>query len=499
MKIILVCWILLLTGYSFGQKRANKDVFVDTFQSELFLANVEKTLFEYYLQTYGKTEAYGMINELGYADHSIIQFPDSVYENRLNNLVSKTPFTAQSNPVLLKTIKYFVRKRSRYTAVMVGRSKLYFPMFETYLTKHNLPLELKFLPIIESALKPSGKSWAGAAGLWQIMYRTGRSLDLYADSYIDDRLHPEKSTEAACKYLAFLYNLYGNWDLALAGYNCGPGNVNKAIRRAGGNTNYWVIRKYLPKETQMYVPNFYAVMYMMTYYESHQIIPKSPAIYYHEKDSVCLKASVRISHIDTILGIPVEQFKILNPQYKTDIIPQTNPPQCISIPVEKLSAFFELENTLYQYQDYLESVGQNYTILNKKKRHTVQPYETMADIAFLYDTSPSEIREWNGFRNSTLFPGQKIIILIPEKRIIQNIDKKLLAQVKAKPTKSKSQSKPSISSPPGNYKYYTLKSGESLWAVSQKLGISFADIQSMNRGLNPKKMKTGQKIKIGLK
>ncbi|MFK8036800.1 MAG: transglycosylase SLT domain-containing protein [Crocinitomicaceae bacterium] len=489
LKSLLIFTIVLATNILFSQPKSNTTVFIDTFQTEAFLSTVENSLFEYYKEAWGTKEAYGMLNEFGYADQSAVKFSDDIYLDRMQTLAKTTPFNAINNPIILKTIKYFVGKRSRYTSVIIGRSKLYFPMFESYLVKYNLPLELKYLSIIESALQPSNKSWAGALGLWQIMYRTGRMLDLHNDSYIDDRMHPEKATDAACRYLKYLYNLYGDWNLALSAYNCGPGNVNKAIRRANNQTNYWKIRPFLPKETQQYVPNFYAMLYMMTYYESHEIIPKPAMVYLHEIDTVCLKQSVRISHIDTILGISTEDFKKLNPQYKTDIIPNTEPVQCIKIPIDKLNDFFRLEDSLYRYQSYLDSIGENYVILEKKKTHLVKPSETLADIAFIYESSPQNIREWNGLRNATIFPGQKLIVMIPEKRIIQTFD-----QSNVKTQKTKQTSTSTITS--GSFKYYTLKSGENLWTVSQKLGIPFVDIQSLNSGLNPKRMKPGQKIKI---
>ena len=289
LKKLLAFMFMWGTSIIFAQTNPTETIYVDTFQTETFLATIENSLFEYYKEAWGADEAYSMLNEIGSADESALKFEDQIYFDRFDEIAKSTPFTIAKNAPVLRTVKYFVEKRSRYVSVIIGRSKLYFPMFETILNKHNLPLELKYLPIIESALRPTNKSWAGATGLWQIMYRTGRSLGLHADSYIDDRLHPEKATEAACQYLKYLFGLYGDWELALSAYNCGPGNVNKAIRRAGNKTNYWAIRPYLPKETQQYVPNFYAALYMMTYYESHQIIPKPAVVYYNEIDTVCLK------------------------------------------------------------------------------------------------------------------------------------------------------------------------------------------------------------------
>ena len=484
--------LLFIANSGLAQDSLRQNIFVDTFQTEQFLSIVEQSLFDYYKATWGTERAYKMLDELGQpASQPTVDFPDSVYMNRLQYLTDISPFNAKPNATLLKTVKYFVHKRSRYTSVVIGRSKLYFPMFEEYLLKYDLPIELKYLPIIESALQPQGKSWAGALGLWQIMYRTGRMLDLYADSYVDDRLHPEKSTDAACRYLKYLFNLYGDWDLALAAYNSGPGNVNKAIRRAGGSTNYWAIRPYLPRETQMYVPNFYAMMYMMTFYDTHHIIPKQAEVYLYETDTVCLKASVRISHLDSILGLNSEAFKRLNPQYKTDIIPQTTPAQCISLHQSLIPDFFKLEDSLYAYQSFLDSSGQNYVILEKKTFHYVKPEETLAMIGMEYNVTVAKLREWNGLRNSSILPGQKIVVMIPEKRTLDNYSEPI-----ARPSKKTSNSSQSITYS-GNYKYYTLKSGESLWTVSKKLGIPFVDLQALNKDINPKKLKPGQKIRIG--
>ncbi|MDX1349406.1 MAG: lytic transglycosylase domain-containing protein, partial [Putridiphycobacter sp.] len=221
-KGLLIIIFLWAANFGLCQNKPDATVFIDTFQTESFLSTVENSLFEYYKEVWGPEEAYGMVDEFGYPDESAVNYSDDIYYTRLAEIAKSTPFDATDNDVVLKTIKYFVAKRSRYTSVVIGRSKLYFPMFETILAKHNLPLELKYLPIIESALIPSNESWAGATGLWQIMYRTGRSLGLHADSYVDDRLHPEKATEAACMYLKYLYNLYGDWELALSAYNCGP-------------------------------------------------------------------------------------------------------------------------------------------------------------------------------------------------------------------------------------------------------------------------------------
>lgn len=471
----------------------------DTLEYERFIDNVEESLFEYYKETWGKEHAYAVIDSLGYEDNHRPQISDSLIIARLNSLNAKTPFEIETNPDLIRVVRYFINKRRRFTAITLGRSKLYFPMFEEYLAKYNLPLELKYLSVIESGLRPTAGSRAGAVGLWQFMYRTGRSRGLHVDSYVDERMNPEKATDAACRYLKQLHGLYGDWSLALASYNAGPGNINKAIRRSGGKMNYWEIREFMPKETQMYVPNFISMMYMMTYYAEHNIVPKEPKVYYHnyEVDTVCLKQVVRISHIDSILNVSEEEFRYLNPIYKTDIIPNTQPSQCITLPVDKIKTFLDLEDSLYNYQKYLDTTGMRVVILEKKKYHYVKPGETLGQIAMKYDVTVTDIKKWNGMKYSKIYPQQKLTILVPEKQFVAATSSTKTTVKSSSSNSKKTYTKPKTTTD-GKYKYYSLKSGESLWTVSQKLGIPFARLQELNKGLDPKHMQPGDKIIIGV-
>lgn len=471
----------------------------DTLEYERFIEVVENSLFEYYKETWGKERAYEVIDSLGYEDSDRPSFSDSVYIARLDKLNKTTPIDMQSNPEMIRVVKYFATKRRRFTSICIGRSKLFFPMYEEYLDKYDMPMELKYLSVIESGLRPTVKSRVGAAGLWQFMYRTGRMFGLENDSYVDERMDPEKATDAACRYLKYLYGMYGDWSIALAAYNAGPGNVNKAIRRSGGKMNYWELRPFLPKETQMYVPNLIAMIYMMNYYPEHNIIPAEAKHYNHEVDTVCLKQVVRISYLDSIIGMTEEDFRYLNPTYKTDIIPQTEVAQCITLPLEKIGLFLDAEDSIYNYERTLDSMSMSFVALEKKKRHLVKEGETMARIAQKYDVTVQDIRGWNGMRTSTVYPGQYLTIMLTERKYIDNGQASTV-----KPSNSSSNSSNSSSSSnssvkytyDGTYKYYTLKSGESLWTVSQKLGIPFARIQELNKDLNPQKMQPGDKIRI---
>ena len=471
----------------------------DTLEYERFIDNVEESLFEYYKETWGKERAYAVIDSLGYEENHRPQVSDSVIIARLNELNAKTPFEIETNPDLIKVVRYFINKRRRFTAVCLGRSKLYLPMFEEHLAKYNLPLELKYLAVIESGLRPTAGSRAGAVGLWQFMYRTGRSRGLHIHSYVDERMDPVKATDAACRYLKQLHGLYGDWSLALASYNAGPGNINKAIRRSGGKMNYWEIREFMPKETQMYVPNFISMMYMMTYYAEHNIVPKESKVFYHdyEVDTVCLKQSVRISHFDSILDISEEEFRYLNPIYKTDIIPNTKPAQCITLPNDKIKIFLDLEDSLYNYQNYLDTTGMRVVILEKKKYHYVKPGETLGQIAMKYDVTVTDIKKWNGMKYSKIYPQQKLTILVPEKQFVAATSSTKSTVKSNSSSSNKTHTKPKTTTD-GKYKYYSLKQGESLWTVSQKLGIPFARLQELNKGIDEKRMQPGDKIIIGV-
>ena len=473
-KQINIIFLLLFTNIVYSQDTLQFkpiESTEDTLEYERFIDNVEESLFEYYKETWGKERAYAVIDSLGYEENHRPQISDSVIIARLNDLNAKTPFEIETNPDLIKVVRYFINKRRRFTAVCLGRSKLYFPMFEEHLAKYNLPLELKYLAVIESGLRPTAGSRAGAVGLWQFMYRTGRSRGLHIDSYVDERMDPVKATDAACRYLKQLHGLYGDWSLALASYNAGPGNINKAIRRSGGKMNYWEIREFMPKETQMYVPNFISMMYMMTYYAEHNIVPKESKVFYHdyEVDTVCLKQSVRISHFDSILDISEEEFRYLNPIYKTDIIPNTKPAQCITLPNDKIKIFLDLEDSLYNYQNYLDTTGMRVT----------------------------DIKKWNGMKYSKIYPQQKLTILVPEKQFVAATSSTKSTVKSNSSSSNKTHTKPKTTTD-GKYKYYSLKQGESLWTVSQKLGIPFARLQELNKGIDEKRMQPGDKIIIGV-
>lgn len=468
-------------------------------QYKEMLAMIDSAIYESFKEYYGKSSADSIIKKLGYAESDVPTFPDSVYKRRIQNIDALTPFQLGWNDDVISVVKYFARKRRTFTALALGRSKLFFPMYEEYLDKYDLPIELKYLSIIESGLRPTIKSRAGAVGLWQFMYRTGKAFGLTENSYIDERRDPYKATDAACRYLKFLYNMYNDWSLALAAYNAGPGNVNKAIRRSGGKTTYWEIRSYLPRETQGYVPGFIAMTYMMKYHAEHNIKPREARVYDYEVDTVCLKAALRFKTLDTLLNVKMEDLEYLNPQYKKNYVPHTHDESwCIVLPNEFIPKFIEMEDSIYKFdslviKQYVESHPEE--VSNGRSENTQYYYVRSGDnlgyIAQKYGVSVRNLMDWNNLRSTRISIGQKLIIYGKKKAPV-----KKKTTTKSSNTSNKTTTSTNYKAKPGTPPYYSLKSGESLWTVSQKFGIPFDVLQKLNPSINPKKMQPGDRIKL---
>ncbi len=275
--------------------------------------------------TYFKDEHFSSTSKegekFGFPANFVPQYSDSVYASRIASLARKTPFNLVFNDHVRGFIRLYAVDKRNSTAKILGLTKIYFPQFEEKLDAYNIPLEMKYLAIVESALNPTAVSPAGAKGLWQFMYGTGKMYGMQSSSFIEDRFDSEKETVAACKYLRDLYNIYGDWFLTLAAYNAGPGNVNKAIRRAGGIKNYWAVWDYLPAETRGYVPAFIAVNYIMNFYNEHNIRPLEPGFLYHDIDTLRTTRMLSFDQINATIGVPMRDLQFLNPQYKLGIIP----------------------------------------------------------------------------------------------------------------------------------------------------------------------------------
>lgn len=469
-----------------GQDSISIAIPEDTLQSEAFLDVIETSLIEYYKEQ-SNLEGGTVLVEMSDPP----KFADSVYCERLAKMNELSPFHLDCNKAVLQTIDYFSRKRRTFTQATLSRSALYFDMYEEKLAKHDMPLELKYLSVIESGLRPQIKSRAGALGLWQFMYRTGKMYGLEENSYIDERMDPELATEAACRYLKKLYSMYDDWNMALAAYNAGPGNVNKAIRRSGGKMTYWEIRPYLPRETRGYVPNFIAMSYMMTYYKEHNITLTPPKVYDFELDTVCLQNSLHMETIDSLLGWPLEEIQYVNPIYKSTYIPKTEPKQCISIPVSFVKDWIKYEDSIYKLDSVyfhtpsVEEILEGRTSDSKGKKtvHYVRSGESLSVIANRYGTSVSKLMDWNNLRSTRLRIGQKLNVYGGSSSASQNAS-----------SSSSSSSSSSENIPSG--RSYTIKSGDSFWKISQNTGVSTKKLQQLNPNLDPTDLKVGTAIRI---
>ena len=333
---------------------------------------------------------------------------DLVYEYRIAKLNKNSRIEVTYNKDVKKFIEmYTIRKRSQMS-VILGRSELYFPIYEEYLDKYDLPLELKYLSIIESALNPNARSRSGAVGLWQFMYNTGKMLDLKIDNYIDDRKDPYKSTEAACKYFNYLYNTFGDWELAIAAYNGGPGIVRNAIIKAGGEKDFWKIKKYLPKQTQDYVAIYFAAYYSFAYANEHNIYAKPLEYNYYNTDSISVQGNLSLYKVADAIGLPYSDIKFLNPKFKKGYIPNANKTYTITLPANKISDFIV-------YVDDREkgnsSEKENLAEEPKQKCiHVVKYGEYFHKIAIDYGCTIENIKQWNNLDTNKVHPGQKLVI-----------------------------------------------------------------------------------------
>ncbi|NOR86905.1 MAG: LysM peptidoglycan-binding domain-containing protein [Bacteroidales bacterium] len=425
------------------------------------------------------------LNIYGYGADEIPVFNDSVYELRIEVLNVQTPIELVYNKHVKAFIRLYAKKGRKQTARMLGLKEIYFPMFEEVLDKYDMPLELKYLAVVESALNPTAGSRAGAKGLWQFMYSTGKMYGLYNNSLVDDRFDPYKATDAAARHLNDLYDIYGSWELALAAYNSGPGNVNRAIRRAGGVKDYWAIWPFLPRETRGYVPAFIAVNYIFSYATEHNIYPVDPGILHYGIDSITVRDVLSFDQIAEFMHMDIDDVDFLNPAYKEGIIPATSSKTYIlRLPREKIGYFIDHEDSLYNFTSKkgIEREKLLAQIKKAKERsiHIVRSGENLGLIARKYRTSVSKIKAWNGLRNSRIYPGQKLIVYSPSS-----------GRSKA----SKSSSTKSVKSTTG---YHTVRNGENLGLIAKKYGITVSQLKTWN-GLSSNMIKPGQKLKVTAK
>ncbi len=395
---------------------------------------------------------------------------------------------------VLSWIKLYTIKQRAQTQRILDRSSFYFPIFEEALKRHEMPDELKYLSIVESALVPKAQSWAAAVGLWQFIPSTGKEYGLEQDWFIDERMDIYKSTDAACRYLKFLYKYHGDWQLALAAYNCGPGRVNWAVKQAGGkNADFWKIYNYLPRETRSYVPAFISVCYALNYSEEHFIRPSKPEEFI-PSDTIHINQFLNIEEFAKQIDVPVEHMELLNPHLKKKAIPAYKKNYPLRFPASKSEMVAENRAEILRtssiasrrevpYTEGLTDVSST-TEGKQQVTHSVSSGQSLSYIALQYGVTVSNIRIWNRLSSNMIHPNQKLAIWVKE-----------LPKNTASNTAQKTETK--VITPSANAKYHIVKSGDTLWDIAQKYkGLTVEKIKQLNNLHSKSMLSPGQKLVI---
>jgi membrane-bound lytic murein transglycosylase D len=452
-------------------------------------------------------------------------------KKRLQAMDAKSPFHIEYNQGLENIIKSFLKNRKKSFERLMAVSEYYFPMFEEALAKQNVPLEIKYLAVVESALNPKAVSRMGATGLWQFMYHTGKQYKLKIDSYVDERSDPLKASEAAAQYMTNMYKIFGDWDLVLASYNSGPGNVAKAIRRSGGQKNYWNIRKNLPKETQGYVPAFLATMYLYEYHKEHGLKPEKALVKHFNTDTIAIKQQMSFKQISDLLDVPVAQLQLLNPSYKLNVIPfYADQMHYLRLPQDKIAVFTSNEDKIYSYAQNVSNRRErpsqftkaivardtaNYVskkmMLAKTKIYKVRRGDNLGEIAEKYDVSVVDLKKWNKLKGNSVAHGKSLKIITNES-IVKTVkkepkvekvpsetiaDTQRLAALDLKKKKEEKTSKviktDSVSAESAIA--YVVQKGDNLGSIAKKHNVTVEEIKEWNN-LSNVKIKLGASLKV---
>lgn len=533
--LLIIFFVFTNIGFSQTKKHLIKPG--DSLNKEAFVNTVEQSLKLYLAEMSKNYSATELASKLNYESTEIPAFSDEEYCERLERLNDMSPFHLDCNPITLSVLKNWGEKKRSFIKIVMGRSGLYFPLYEAKLAEYGLPLELKYLSVIESGLRPQVKSKAGALGLWQFMYGTGQHYGLLENSYIDERMDPEKETDAACRFLKQLYGIYGDWNLALAAYNAGPGNVNKAIRRSGNKKTYWEVRPFLPTETQGYVPAFIAATYYMNYYNEHNIKPAEVKTNFYTLDTICLQKAVHMSTISKLMDWNLEEIKELNPIYKTAYIPKASPASCVYGPSDIISRLAGLEDSLFALEEsiYFPKKPEPTPIIDTTKnrdstivaqineiKHSVKAGETVKTISTKYGVTVEQIMTWNELSTAILSVGQELKIKqseLPKQNSpsqqstnpssntnTQKTNTTPAQTTKTNPStnnttpktdnKTTATTKTQTKKPTDTKKYHTVKKGDTFTRIASNNGLTVQQLKKLNPGVNAGTIKAGQKIRI---
>ena len=542
-KITLIV-LLLMAGNTFAQSFSMNSVrsqssktYLDSIKKTFVNDNIASCVDSLWLKELTSLDLYNDLEKdiktINLDEKVDFELPTELLKARLKEMDAKSPFNIEYNQGLENIIKSFLKNRKKSFERLMAISEYYFPIFEEALAKQNVPLEIKYLAVVESALNPKAVSRVGATGLWQFMYQTGKQYNLNIDSYVDDRSDPLKASEAAAQYMTNMYKIFGDWDLVLASYNSGPGNVSKAIRRSGGQQNYWNIRKHLPQETQGYVPAFLATMYIYEYHKAHGIKPERAVVKQFATDTIMIRKQLSFKQISDLLDIPVAQLQLLNPQYKLGVVPAYNDKKhFLTLPSQKVAIFtsnedkiyayaqFELDKRekpftrqqqAYAYRDSLRSNNDSISVVTRTKYHKVRRGDNLSEIADRYNVAMSDIKRWNKLKNNKAPLGRNLKIITSEtvaykdkKEKKQKLDTIAIqknsdiaaASVETKEVREqKVYKEEKIVTFKDVTKTHKVKKGDNLGEISEKYGVTVAEIKKWNK-LKSNNIPLGKSLKI---
>jgi len=528
---ITLSFFLLLSLNTFAQdptgalKKETKNAYLDSIKSTFVQDNIASCVDSLWMKELSNLDLY---NDLSVDIKNInidkkvdFELPTEVLKSRLALMDAKSPFNIEYNQGLENIIKSFLKNRKKSFERLMAISEFYFPMFEEAMARQNVPLEIKYLAVVESALNPKAVSRVGATGLWQFMFQTGKQYGLNINTYVDDRSDPLKASDAAALYMSNMYKIFGDWDLVLASYNSGPGNVAKAIRRSGGQQNFWNIRKHLPKETQGYVPAFLATMYIYEYHKEHGIVPNRAVIKHFATDTIMVKREITFKQISDLIDIPVSQLQLLNPAYKRDVVPFIEGENhYLRMPNDKVAIYTSNEDKIYAYVNYETSKrerpyeiryaskvneAEDGHVVTKTRFYKIKRGDSLSEIANKYGVSVSELKKWNRIRG-TYAPRGKMLKIYSYDNVAVNpkdVESKEVAEVKKEPTADTEKSlvaetkfkEEVVVTLVTNTKKYKVKRGDNLSSIANKYGVTIADIKEWN-DLKKNSVTSGKVLKI---
>ncbi|TAH38976.1 MAG: LysM peptidoglycan-binding domain-containing protein [Bacteroidetes bacterium] len=520
LKASVFCALMLSFSFtSLAQKKANPSP-VDEDTYDPIIAALDSLVSLHYVQKVSESSETGY-PESEFSGSEIPVYDNDIYAKRIQKIQTDIPLTF--NAEVKEYLDLYALKRRSLTQRVMGLSELYFPLFEQILDEQGLPLEFKYLSIVESALNPTAVSRMGATGLWQFMLPTGRMYNLKVNTLIDERRDPVKATYAACEYFKDMYAIYDDWLLVIAAYNCGAGNVNRAIARSGGKKTFWEISPYLPRETRGYVPAFIAVTYLLNYSAEHNLTPIAPDLSYFETDTVMVDQKMSLRDIASTIDMPLEQLTYLNPVYKRGIIPDSEEPSMLRLPLAKINTYLSNVEQIYQKNELTtsplfvtvskpEASKVSYTSGQIKKRHHIRSGENLGTIANKYNCSVTDLKRWNNLHSSHLRAGNYLTVYVKgqKKSDEKTVSTKTVKSNTGTETKS-TETTPSGSVTPAAPKttsysntndqnsrivYHVVQPGDTLWDIAKRYdGVTVQQIKDVNQ-LNSNNLKVGTKLKV---